>query len=234
MIDEFIDKRIKSADELIMRNLLGLEPHTTPKIVDGDVVLTYGRSHVVEEALKYAHSLNTKFRVVVVDSRPRLEGRGLLKSLAEHGIQCTYVLLSAVSYVMKDVTKVILGAAAMMANGTALSRVGTAVVAMMAHTLRRPVIFCCETYKFSERVQMDGIVSNEVADPSDLIKDKDGRATLLEGWEEVDHMGVLNLSYDLTPQEFITVIVTDVGNIPTTSVPVIIREFIAEGVLDDQ
>ena len=140
MIDEFIDKRIKSADELIMRNLLGLEPHTTPKIVDGDVVLTYGRSHVVEEALKYAHSLNTKFRVVVVDSRPRLEGRGLLKSLAEHGIQCTYVLLSAVSYVMKDVTKVILGAAAMMANGTALSRVGTAVVAMMA-PLRRPVIF---------------------------------------------------------------------------------------------
>ena len=153
---------------------------------------------MVEEALKYA-SLNTKFRVVVVDSRPRLEGRGLLKSLAEHGIQCTYVLLSAVSYVMKDVTKVILGAAAMMASGTALSRVGTAVVAMMAHTLRRPVIFCCETYKFGRRVQMDGIVSNEVADPSDLIKDKDGRATLLEGWEEVDHMGVLNLSYDLTP-----------------------------------
>ena len=59
-------------------------------------------------------------------------------------------------------------------------------------------------------------------------------ATLLEGWVEVDHMGVLNLSYDLTPQEFITVIVTDVGNIPTTSVPVIIREFIAEGVPDDQ
>ena len=44
MIDEFIDKRIKSADELIMRNLLGLEPHTTPKIVDGDVVLTYERA----------------------------------------------------------------------------------------------------------------------------------------------------------------------------------------------
>ena len=41
-IDDFIDKRIKLADELIMRNLLGLEPHTTAKIVDGDVVLTHG------------------------------------------------------------------------------------------------------------------------------------------------------------------------------------------------
>ena len=74
-IDEFIDKRIKLADELIIRNLLGLEPHTTAKIVDGDVVLTHGRSHVVEQAIKYASSINITFRVVVVDSRPRMEGR---------------------------------------------------------------------------------------------------------------------------------------------------------------
>ncbi len=228
-IDEFIDKRIKMADELIMRNLLGLEPHTKAKIVDGDVVLTYGRSHVVEEALKFAHTIGTRFRVIVVDSRPRMEGRALLKSLTEHGIQCTYVLIVAASYVMKEATKVILGAAAMMANGTALSRVGTATVAMMAHTHRRPVIFCCETYKFSERVQMDAVVSNEVADPDDLVA---GHEAALGGWKEARHLGVLNLSYDVTPQEFITVIVTDVGNIPTTSVPVIIREFLAEGRLD--
>ena len=80
-IDEFIDKRIKLADELIIRNLLGLEPHTTAKIVDGDVVLTHGRSHVVEQAIKYASSINITFRVVVVDSRPRMEGRGLGKQL---------------------------------------------------------------------------------------------------------------------------------------------------------
>ena len=78
-------------------------------------------------------------------------------------------MLGAISYVMKDVTKVILGASAMMANGTALSRVGTAVVALMGHSSRLPIIFCCETYKFCERVQLDAIVSNEVADPNDLV-----------------------------------------------------------------
>jgi len=62
-IDDFMDKRIKMADELIMRNLLGLEPHTTAKIVNGDVVLTHARSHVVEEALKYAYSIGIQFRV---------------------------------------------------------------------------------------------------------------------------------------------------------------------------
>ena len=32
------------------------------------------------------------------------EGRALLKSLTEHGIQCTYVLIVAASYVMKAAT----------------------------------------------------------------------------------------------------------------------------------
>ncbi len=181
-------------------------------------------------------------QTVIVDSRPMMEGRELLKALAEHGIQCTYCMLPAVAYVMKDVTKVILGASAMMSNGTALSRTGTAVVAMMGHSQRIPIIFCCETYKFCERVQLDAIVSNEVADPNDLVvRNADPSKVLLggtvrkvasnkdlQGHEEFKSLSLLNISYDLTPQEFITVVVTDVGMIPTTSVPVIIKEFLNE------
>ena len=245
-IDDFIDKRITMAGELIVRNLLGLEPHTTAKIVDGDVVLTHGRSTSVEAAILYAHSIGIKFRVVVVDSRPRMEGRALLNIFAEQGIPSTYSMLGSVAYTMRRVTKVILGASAMMANGTALSRVGTAVVAMMGHAQRIPIIFCCETYKFHERVQLDAIVSNEVADPNDLIvrnadpSDIDTPGNIrkvdpkksLEGWSSMPSLSLLNISYDLTPQEFITVVATEVGMIPTTSVPVIIREFLNEGVFE--
>lgn len=48
-----------------------------------------------------------KFRVVVMDSRPQLEGRALLRRLLSHGIACTYVLLNAASYIMSEVTKVL-------------------------------------------------------------------------------------------------------------------------------
>ena len=34
----------------------------------------------------------------------------------------------------------------------------------------------------------------------------------------------MNLVYDLTPAQFVTVLVTEVGLMPPTSVPVIIRE----------
>ncbi len=50
-----------------------------------------------------------------------------------------------------------MGAAGLFSNGSVMSRLGTAVVAMMAHSSKLPVIFCCETYKFGDRVQLDSV-----------------------------------------------------------------------------
>ena len=58
------------------------------------------RSSVVELLLLKAKQRGQNFHVVVVDSRPELEGRGLLEVLNEAGVACTYVLLNAVSYAM--------------------------------------------------------------------------------------------------------------------------------------
>jgi len=70
---------------------------------------------------------------------------------------------------MKEVTKVFLGAHTLFSNGTVLSRAGTASVAMTAHSFNVPVIVCCETYKFTERVQLDSFVFNELGDPDELV-----------------------------------------------------------------
>jgi translation initiation factor eIF-2B subunit delta len=56
------------------------------------------------------------------------------------------------------VTKVILGAAAVLSNGTVVSRAGSASVAMVAAAAGRPVMVCCETLKFHERVQVRGFL----------------------------------------------------------------------------
>ena len=47
-----------------------------------------------------------------------------------------------------------MGCAAIMSNGAVVGRVGTAGVAMMAHAHHKPMLFCCETYKFCERMQV--------------------------------------------------------------------------------
>ena len=177
---------------------------------------------MVELTLKRAFDDGKRFRVVVVDSRPMKEGVGLLRRLMNYGLECTYVLINAVSSAMAEVTKVFLGASAMLSNGNVISRTGTAAVAMLAHRFRVPTMVCCETYKFDDRCQLDSICYNELGDPSRLADDG---LTKLKQWESIDSLKLLNLRYDLMPIEFVTLVITEVGHVPPTSVPVIIREF---------
>uniref|UniRef100_A0A8C1CUF5 Translation initiation factor eIF2B subunit delta n=2 Tax=Cyprinus carpio TaxID=7962 RepID=A0A8C1CUF5_CYPCA len=163
-----------------------------------------------------------KFRVIVVDSRPRLEGREALRRLVKKGIRCTYVLISALSYILPEVSKVFLGAHALLANGYVMSRVGTSQIALVAKAYNVPVLVCCETYKFCERVQTDSFVSNELDDPDDLIVTRNGKSHL-ENWQTVKSLGLLNLVYDVTPPDFVDLVITDLGMIPCTSVPVVLR-----------
>lgn len=218
-IDRFINEKIIIADKVIVG-------HASTKVRDGDVLLTYGLSCVVEMILLSAHDVGKKFRVVVVDSRPKLESQALLSRLIAKGLSCTYTHINAVSYIMHEVTKVFLGASAILSNGTVLSRVGTACIAMVAHAFSVPVLICCEAFKFHERVLLDSICCNEIGDPGALAT-VPGRMDInyLENWTNEENLQLLNLMYDVTPSDYVSVIVTDHGMIPPTSVPVIVREY---------
>jgi translation initiation factor eIF-2B subunit delta len=93
-IDRYIQERIVLSAEAIAGT-------AADKINNGDVILTYASSHSVESTFKQAHSQGKNFQVIVVDSRPRFEGRTLLTRLAAAGIQCSYIMLNAVSFIMK-------------------------------------------------------------------------------------------------------------------------------------
>ncbi|XP_043692669.1 translation initiation factor eIF-2B subunit delta-like [Telopea speciosissima] len=218
-IDRFINEKIVLADKVIVR-------HAVTKIRDGDVLLTYGSSCVVEMMLLYAQELGKQFRVVVVDSRPKLEGQALIHRLVAKGISCTYTHINAVSCIMHEVTRVFLGAASVLSNGTVYSRVGTACVAMVAHAFHVPVLVCCEAYKFHERVQLDSICFNELGDPDVIAKVPGGKdVNHLDNCTHSENLQLLNLMYDVTPSDYVSMIITDYGMVPTTSVPAIVREY---------
>lgn len=88
-------------------------------------------------------------------------GKHLLHSLRLASIPTTYVLLPSLSLVLPRVSLCLLGTHALLSNGAMFSRAGTALVAMMLRERSVPVVCCCETYKFSERVMLDSIVGNE-------------------------------------------------------------------------
>lgn len=63
-----------------------------------------------------------------------------------------------------------LGAHALLANGNVMSRTGASQVALVARAHNVPVLVCCETYKFCERVQTDSFVFNELGQLNLLVE----------------------------------------------------------------
>jgi translation initiation factor eIF-2B subunit delta len=189
--------------------------------------------------LLQAHEKGIEFRVVVVDSRPKLEGKDTAQILSRHGIKCSYVYTNSLFLVMKEATKVIVGASSILSNGDLMSRVGTSIVAMSAYDNKVPVMVLCEIYKFSDTVRLDSFVWNEIGNPDALVDvsnippskrllpslrtDEKNTNGVLENWRQIDTLKLLNLTYDITPAKFITMVCCEFGQIPSTLVLSVLR-----------
>lgn len=259
-IDSFIREKITVADQVIAGS-------AAQKVQDGDVIVTFAGSSIVKETLLLAHNQGKRFRVSVIDSRPLFEGKSLARDLAVAGLDVQYSLVHAITHAIKDATKVFLGAHAMTSNGGLYSRVGTALVAMSAKErasgVEIPVIVCCETVKFTDRVALDSIVVNEIADadellpintpaslvasdptdalvpPADTKKGGNRNASTpapepavpshkpssspLANWKNTPNLQLLNIMYDVTPAEYVDMVITEMGSLPPSAVPIVHR-----------
>lgn len=198
-IDRFIDEEIWSAQRGICENI-------DSNITTNDVILVYGCSTIVQHVLLYAKTRGKTFRVIVVDSPPHYNGRRMLSFLNDNSIDVSYTLINSLSFVIRQATKVLLGANSMLANGYLMSHIGTSQIALMAKASNVPTLVCCETYKLSDRVYVDSFGCNEVDSGYEL-----GSALRL------------NLRYDLTPPEFVSMVINEKSTVPAESVPALLR-----------
>jgi len=107
------------------------------------------------------------------------------------------------------------------------------MVAMIAKEHRIPVVACVETYKFGERVLLDGIATNELSDIGEVFELPCGKSIKEDLRGKITSLPLL---YDLTPPQFITAVCTEVssflvvqsraddqiGFIPPSSVPTVL------------
>ena len=95
------------------------------RIQDGDVILTHCNSSAALSVIKTAHRQGKKFRVYATESRPWRQGILTVNELAKEGIDITLIIDSAVRSVMKNVTKVFVGADTITSHGTLVNKIGT-------------------------------------------------------------------------------------------------------------
>ncbi|KAG0680028.1 hypothetical protein C6P40_003311 [Pichia californica] len=194
-IDLFIMEKIVIADKVIVE-------YAENHINNNSKILTYGHSNVLSELFEFcATEQNKKFEIYIIDSKPLFEGKKLAKKLSKlENIKLHYNLINSLSSVLEksNIDFCFLGAHSMLSNGRLYSRVGTALVSMACKNKSIPVLVCCESLKFSDKVQLDSVTLNELGDADDLINTKPFNKT---GFNLQQYMNKLNDNKKLLERE---------------------------------
>ncbi|KAI1753285.1 hypothetical protein F4782DRAFT_88771 [Xylaria castorea] len=199
-IDAFIQERINFADVVITQK-------AADYIQNGEVVLVYGRSTLVERTLLHAHLVDGKrFEVIVVDDPYERQGQNLARKLVEEGFKVSYSGdFGALRFQVKRADKIILGAEGMFNNGALYGRCGTSDIAITAKDFGKQVFALCETINITDRVSTDSLTYNEI-DPERCSGSS------------------FRLLYDTTLSHHLSTVVTEISSSQPTSVSYLLRK----------
>lgn len=183
------------------------------RISDGDVILTHCNSQAALSVIKTAYGQGKDIEVFATETRPKKQGNITVRDLAKEGIPVTLIVDSAVRVFIKDIDKVIVGADSISVNGAVVNKIGTSQLALVAHESRKLFFVAAESYKFhpatvlGELIEIEERNLKEVANPGDFKGVK-----------------IRNPAFDVTPPEYVDLIITERGVMPPQAAIMLIKE----------
>jgi len=200
-IKDHINIRIIDSQKQIIEytiNIFNSNKNNIPNIPNITNILVYGNSPLIDKIVYYL--LKTKkAKIFICDYASKsknfnsngINGNGkiTMNKIIKSGFTCTYFGLSALPYMISDITHVLISAYDVMANSDIIGQVGTSMVSTIASTYNKPVIVCTETLSFSSDVKLDV-----------EFTEKQNKK-----YKEY------NINYDITPSKMISQIVTEKG-----------------------
>ena len=183
--------------------------------IRGETVLTLSRSGTVLSALPAAE------RVFVAESRPAREGVGVAERLAGEtdgdGPEATLHTDAAVAHVLatEDVDAVVVGADAVLPDGRVVNKTGTRGAALAAN--REDVLFYAVTA--TDKIRTDEAVHLEDGNPEAIY---DSEAA--EGDDGEADLGILNPTFDVTPADLVSGVLTERGTFDADGISEVVAE----------
>ena len=187
-------------------------------ISDGDIILTHCNSEAALGCILEAHRQGKEIEVYATEVRPRGQGLITIRTLNDAGIRTNYIIDSAVRYFINEIDLVIVGADAIAVNGAVVNKIGTAQIAHAADEARTNVIVAAETYKFAPRTILGEKIEIEERDPAEVLSREEA--------ERLPFVRVRNPAFDVTPAEYIDLIITERGAIPPELAYTVIRDYL--------
>lgn len=194
------------------------------RISDGDTVLTHCNSQVAIGCILEAHRQGKDIEVFATEVRPRNQGLLTIKTLNDAGIKTNFIVDSAARFFMKDVDIVVIGTDAVTVNGSVVNKIGTSQIALAAHEARTRVMVAAETYKFAPKTLTGELIKIEERDNSEVL--------CPEVAVTMPNVTVRNPAFDITPADYIDLIVTEEGAIPPEMAYIIIKDYLGWKISD--
>jgi methylthioribose-1-phosphate isomerase len=185
-------------------------------IADGSTVLTHCNAGALATAGDYGTALGVirgaidagkRVAVIADETRPFLQGSRLTAwELAQDNIPVTVITDNMAGHVMKQgkVDCVVVGADRIAANGDTANKIGTYMVAVLARQHNIPFYVAAPI----STVDLKTPTGEEIP-----IEQRNAREVTHLGDQQLspDGVAVHNFAFDVTPNEFITAIITDRG-----------------------
>ncbi|KAG4146223.1 hypothetical protein ERO13_D05G143600v2 [Gossypium hirsutum] len=168
-------------------------------IFDGCTILVHGFSRVVLEVLKTAAENKKHFRVLCTEGRPDRTGLRFSNELAKLDVPVKLLIDSAVAYTMDEVDVVLFGADGVVESGGIINMMGTFQIALVAHSMNKPVYVAAESYKFARHYPLDQKDMSPARRPIDF------------GVPIPSKVEVETSARDYTPPQYLTLLFTDLG-----------------------
>src|SRR5579859_1704417 len=163
----------------------------------GGTLMTHSMSGTVLDALVACKSQIE--RIIVLEGRPRYEGRDMARALARQGIAVTLITDAQADTFLSQCHAVVVGADTILANGDILNKAGTALLAWAAHGHKMPLYVLCETLKISPYSWSGGPAQLEEKEPEEVLE------------QSIEGVTARNFYFDHTPGRLVTKIITEQG-----------------------
>lgn len=163
----------------------------------GGTLMTHSLSGTVLEVLI---SCSPKIeRIVVLEGRPRYEGRDMARALAKHAMAITLITDAQADIFLAQCQAVVVGADSVLANGDVLNKAGTALLAWAARGQKIPFYVLCETLKIAPRRWSGDLSQLEEKEAEEVLE------------QPIPGVTVRNFYFDRTPAKLVTKVITEQG-----------------------
>jgi ribose 1,5-bisphosphate isomerase len=160
-------------------------------------IMTHSLSGTVLEVL--TNCLSQIDQVIVLEGRPRYEGREVAHVLSKANASITLITDAQADIFLPECHAVVVGADSILANGDILNKAGTALLAWAAHGHRIPFYVLSETLKISPQSWSGNLTQLEEKESTEVLE------------QQIPGVSIRNYYFDRTLSRLITGVITEQG-----------------------